>query len=285
MTAKSDIPYKYSHFSAIRTEDLKAFLRNDSMQDEEPTDTDAILYISTLIAEREAEALRSEFDSSAAWQSFMENYHPDHCADEVVLPDNITLLTDLPSKSVNKSRRLKTTVICVAAIVALFIAVTVTASAFGYDFLGLKGRWNNSKFSFSVNALQSAHYADWLLELNKYGIDASMIIPKRIPERFADSGGIIVEETPIKTVFMCTYTDGDNGVLSIHVSKRTTPSSMIYEKDDDEARVVSLNDIDHYVFNNVDHLVVVWTVEDFECSISGNITDGEMNDMLASIYE
>ena len=43
--------------------------------------------------------------------------------------------------------------------------------------------------------------------------------------------------------------------------------------------------ITHYIMHNLDSVTAVWIYEDYECSISGPVTQEEMKQILRSVYE
>lgn len=287
----------YSKFDNMSTEMLEDILRADShLPDGENSDTDAILYIMEVIAKREKDNSSGKFtDVRDAWTSFSENYMP-YIEDSKSLYDfgdeKETGVIQTPSVQRQlKKRRLMRVASIAAAVTALLLASTITASAFGLDLWGTVAKWTMDTFGFSRTVSYkepSLHISSepddnsLLGTLKKYGITADLA-PTWFPEGYV-LDNVDVAETPSRTTFQATYIKSDNEIL-VSVASLTQSSTRTYEKDSENVTTYSFNGVDHYIMSNLDYTNVVWKEDKYECQISGKISLDDAKKMIDSIYE
>ncbi len=281
----------YSIFDNMSTEMLEDILRADShLTNGENSDVDAIIYIMEVIAKREREEPTGRFtDVQDAWASFDENYLP-YAKDDKSLFDydgteEQTGIEVAPSNTAYKGRR-KRRLMRAASIVVAFaivlLASTVTASALGFDLWGAVAKWTKDTFGFSSSTQQGTISDSLQKTLNKYGVTAELV-PTWIPDGYVPEN-VDVTETPLKTTFNATYKSIDDEISIIIVSL-SEPLPKTYEKDSDDVTVYTVNNIEHYIMTNLERIKIVWTTENYECSISGNLSVDEAETMIDSIYE
>lgn len=280
----------YSKFDRMSTEELNEILRQDSLQtSNDESNVDAILYITEVITGREKGKLESEFNVEAAWKSFCDNYMPKDDDPEVdaefeeadYLDDGIKVIpfNDMETQRPKKRRVYKPMIGVAAAIVALLLAGTITASAFGYNVWDVVAQWTKDTFGFTSN--ESAADA-WSDTFNAYDI-TTQLVPKWIPERYGVPT-IDITETPRKFVFYGEYSTETGEILTVTISNLLEPGSKVYEKDNADVMVHTVNGIEHFIISNVNDICAAWVIGNFECSISGNVDIDEMQRMLDSIY-
>lgn len=285
----------YSIYDNMSTKMLEEILRADSqLSDCEEADTDAILYIMGVIASREEEYSTGRFtDINTAWQSFNEHYMP-------YIENNKSLYDDEDIKKRTNTRQISffkfsllrkmhrlTRGACIAAIITIFLLTgTVTAKAFGFDLWSTVAKWTRDTFGFSHTETQktdSASEYDSLQEaLNYYGIKEELV-PTWFPERYSFRG-TTVTETPMRTTIYSTYQNNDAEIL-VTIISLTEPSTSIYEKDESNVIVYTLNGLEHYLMTNMRQTKVVWITENYECSITGVFSFDEAKTMINSIYK
>jgi len=280
----------YSKFDRMSTEELNEILRQDSLQmSADESDIDAILYITEVITRREKEKLESEFNVEAAWKSFCDNYMPkdddpesdaefeeDDCLDDgmKVIPFN-----DMETQRPKKRRVYKPMIGVAAAIIALLLAGTITAGAFGFNVWDVVAQWTQDTFGFTSN--ESAADA-WSDTFSDYDI-TTQLVPKWVPERYG-LPTIEITETPRKFVFYGYYSAETGEILTVTISKLFEPGSKVYEKDNDDVIVYTVGETEHYIMNNMSEIRAVWVTGNFECSIFGDVDIDEMQRMIDSIY-
>lgn len=184
-------------------------------------------------------------------------------------------------------------VAAVAAMLAVVCTLIIPASATEYLHT-LFGKWTSELFTFvsgsedhtipsaslSAKEYSNPGLAEFAQALENAGITAN-VVPTWLPE------GYILEE-------LDTYVR-KNG-KTIHVgfahcedyitcTVRTLDSvSSIYEKDDRPVTVYENHNVTHYIFNNLDDVTAAWTDGIVECSLSGDVTIEEMQQIINSIY-
>lgn len=127
----------FSALDAMTNEELKEMLRQDSLlPEDEPSDTEAILHIMELLAQRETDPV----DVEQAWQTFNERYRPH--PEDAGMDD--AEQTDKALACRHPLRRLFRTAAVLAAAVALLVTGTITAAGFGYNPTGRLSLWLES---------------------------------------------------------------------------------------------------------------------------------------------
>lgn len=279
-------------FDNMSTEMLEDILRADSqLPDGENSDTDAILYIMEVIAKREKEHPTGKFtDVHDAWASFSENYLP-YIDDDKSLYDFADeektgirqAPSPNPSRPLKKSRFMRVAFVA-ATVTALLLAGTITASAFGFDLWGAVAKWTRETFGFtSQSPTENPEGYDSLqAALSQYGI-TEPLAPSWIPDGYILSS-IDVSETPVMIKFCAIYKNGD-GILSIVITDLIKGDPNTFEKDDNGVTVYVAGKVEHYLMSNNGRETAVWVSKTYECSISGNISETEIEQMIDSIYE
>lgn len=281
----------YSRFDNMSTEELEEILRLDfQLPDDEESDVDAIFYITEVIEKREKEHLTGRFtDVQAAWASFKENYLP-YAEDSKSLYDfeDSEIQAGLAKTPFEKffhpqrKRKVKRVAAIAATLIVILMTGTLTANALGFDLWGAVAKWTRDTFVFSNSAPQETMSGSLQETLDKYKITAELV-PTGIPDGYAPEN-VDVIETPLKTTFNATYKSTDDEISIIIVSL-SEPLPKTYEKDSDDVIVYTVNGIEHYIMTNLERIKVAWKTENYECSISGNLSVDEAETMIDSIYE
>lgn len=281
----------YSRFDNMSTEELEEILRLDfQLPDDEESDMDAILYITEVIEKREKEHPTGRFtDVQTSWASFKENYLP-YAEDSKSLYDFEDTeiqagFTKTPfEKFLHPQRKRKTKRFAgiAATLIVILLTGTLTANAFGFDLWGAVATWTKDTFGFSTLSSRETMPESLQKTLEKYEI-TSELVPTWFPEGYSLED-VEVNETPLKTTFNATYKSIDDEI-SIIIVALSDPLTKTYEKDSDDVTVYTVNSIEHYIMTNLERIKVVWQTENFECSISGNLSVEEAETMIDSIYE
>ena len=64
-----------------------------------------------------------------------------------------------------------------------------------------------------------------------------------------------------------------------------TPAAALQEKDNSQVRVYESGGVEHYIMENNEKLVATWFTDNLECSITGEISEEDLETMINSIYE
>ena len=262
------------NLSQMSTEELEQILRQDTdTPGEQETDTDFLLEVMEVLAERKRENGKSEKTAEEAWKSFQEYYAPKPGLSRSARPAHPWI------------RRL----IAAAAALALILCIPVTARAFGWDELwDVVARWAKETFSFvggdSEQVSEPSPTYDGeitsfqeFLERNK--IDCSMI-PTWIPDGFVLKK-VEKDITPGSEVYQAFY---QNEYREVRINVKTFSSMDSWSIEiEDAIEICEVNGVRYYFFSNLNQLQVVWMYESYECMFSGDLSLEEAKRMIDSI--
>ena len=271
----------YSRFEKLSTEELRIILRQDSMLDEgDASDTEAILAISTILAEREQK--EAPVDVDAAWAAFQKEYRP------FTDPEPLYALdaednTKHPAGS--KRPRFMKRLIGLAAVIALILTVgTVTAYARRYDLFGYVAKWSRDTFRFVNAEKTSVPFYNMSAALSVDGI-TEPLVPRWLPEGYGEDN-VHVSDTPLYVQYFTSCYIGENTIhMTVFHYKSEKRSNVVYETDPTVTpEVYEAGGIDHYLMMNGGYWRALWCVGDLECSILGKVSLDEMKRIVDSIY-
>ena len=264
-----------TNLSQLSTEELEQILRQDAeTPEEQETDTDFLLEVMEVLAERKRENGKSEKTTEEAWKSFQEYYAP----------------KSGPSRSARPAHPWIRRLIAAAAALALILCIPVTARAFGWDELwDVVARWAKETFSFvggdaeqvsepeATDAIGYTSLQD-LLKRNK--VDSKMV-PTWIPDGFSLKQ---VEKvmSPGREVYIAFYQNSEKE-LTIRIQTYMQENSLKFEVEEGSAEIYEYLDMKYYIFSNMDQLQIIWLENHYECVISGNISINDAKSMINSI--
>ena len=252
-----------------KAESLQALLRQDAASDEPGMDAAGILQITKELAARGDGEPFPDVDD--AWDSFCRDYQP---ADK----DSASLF-DLDSPPPKARRPLFRAFAVAAALAATLLAVTLTASALGYDLLGTVAAWGRETFQFvsisgapskKASALPAAVPAALQAlsdSMTENGMAAASLLPAFFPEGYVQAELQSYCESEISD-FYCRLEQGEDAItLLYHAS--ASGNGSIFEKDAGDPEVYAANGRTFYIMTNADSYVAVWMDANVECSIFG----------------
>ncbi len=284
-----DNDFDYSKFDSMDTDELKEILFQDSIIDDE-SDMDMILYIMEVVAKREKEVIESEFDADMEWKKFCDDYlDSDMCelsdscectekTECIVIPFTVGEHYE-PRK--RHKRRVVTGII--VAVATVLLASSITAGALEINLFEVVAQWTKNIFGYAqIEDVQSECADKWKDAFARFGIEENLV-PKWMPEGY-NCDEIEINETPRKIVFQGYYRDNQGNGILVVITKLLQQSTKVYEKDESDVSVYSVNGIEHYIMSNVNIIRCVWNSGEFECSISGDIDVAVMKKIIDSIY-
>lgn len=195
-----------------------------------------------------------------------------------------------------------------AALLTTFLfSSMVAAQASGVDVFGAIARWTDSVFSFgalpgedasgsvqtAAPAVQSSEtdrrdvteeFYEVYTKLN--GVSCStFMFPTYIPDGFQVTETKLHSNTNGESIkFVMLYEDGTD-YLIFQVSHGGDSSFSIYEKDSESVEIYRQNDIDYYIFTNLDSLVSVWSKNNTEYSLSTTLSLPVLKEIIDSVSE
>lgn len=254
----------FSVYDLMSDEELEKLLRDDfSKPTGEEADTEKLLYITTVLAERKGNTGKSP---AQAWESFKQHYGTEN--------NCICISENVPASQNKRSARWKWGLGATAAVLALVIGTSVTAGAFKFDILAPVATWTSESFYFSSE--------DPLVPTAiPQNVNRWDLLPTWIPE-----GYVLIDTctTPscLRNGITLTYMK-DNQFLCVQVVDYSSSVSGFYEKDDSPVKVYRSNGIDYYFFTNGKRRTAVWITQNQQCSITGPLSEEEIKKMIDSV--
>lgn len=180
------------------------------------------------------------------------------------------------------------------AAVLIFLLGSMTAQAFGFNVFSAIARWTSEIFRLDGGAApyavvrlrpleegEEAVYDTLEEAVAAFGIDAP-IIPKEIPEGFELKEVKAVSENT--GILIYANYESDNNFFQIEYKEQAYHDGYIFEKQHGDAKIYSVSNIKHYLIFDLGRQKINWENGDFECKISGDISEQELKDMIDSIY-
>lgn len=276
----------YSMFDRMSTEMLREILRKDfELPENEQSNTDAILYIMKLIAEREKENLP---DPQEKWKIFCDSYLPE--ADGKSLYEDDGDAERQPAKPVR--RKLCWKLAGFAAAAALIVGSSSFVSrASGEDLWGTLTRWTDEVFSFSQAEEQTQTRPDGAEgfsslagALEAYGLELP-ISPRWFPLDYSLES-VTVDQMQPNIYFTAVYRKQEDQSFVISVIHSDDQGvDTTYEKDGTPVEVYRRGGIEHYLMSNGEYNTAAWRNGNNQCSISGVLSRDELKMMIDSVYE
>lgn len=255
---------------------------------------DAVLVMMEVLDEKKRRADCAEaFDVDAMWSRFCADYLPGAESGSIYGDDLV-----MPAEPPRRRRRGFSVAFRAASIalvlgVLLTAVVSTTAYARGFDLWGVVARWTEEQFGFereveSLEHLGGGRVADGVYSsiddaLTAYGIDESLM--PSLPEDYALSR-LTVTETAERLGFIAEYTDAPR-VITVSIARHGDGSDAFatHEKDAGEVVIHRAGGIEHYVMTNLDNTIITWINGSFECSVRGEFSVSDAEEMIDSIYE
>lgn len=287
----SDRNTAYPFLEQMRTEELEALLQQEfTAADGGELDVDYIMAIMEVMKQRDANPPAVEADVDAAWRDFKENYQGQASAYETeVLPERDSSHLDQitsPSPKKKSRRILRAAVITAACIVILCGA----ASAFGFDILQAFADWTAETFGFVTPGQEEAEAPqDPYLELRLAVAEETdlPVVPNWAPKGTVSKEEVSVINRSDGVRLQATYINSQ-GEFTIRIQiYNSLPEEYfgVYQKNDHNVTKYDSGGIIHYLMENTETCSVAWLNGDIETLIQGNLTMGDLEKMVDSIYE
>jgi len=263
----------FAQYDSMATEELEEILRLDAeMPEGQESDTEKILYIMEVLAERKRNNSHAGKTALEAYESFKQNYMPE--------TDNILIPTKAKGRASLWVRRLT----AAAAVLAILLVGSVTAKAFGFNVWKAVVQWTQETFHFgdwgNSNADNSQQY-DSLQKALEEGNTPSWLVPTWFPDGY-ELVDITVEQSPKKKTYSAKYEDGDQ-VLRITVRDYLDVNPIYVEQSEGLVEEYQILGTTYYLFDNNEQVQAAWIVDSCECNIFGDVTIDEIKTMIDSI--
>jgi len=265
----------FAKYDSMETQELEEILRLDAqMPKGQESDGELILHIMEVLAKRKSS--HTGKTALEAYESFKQNYMPETEPDE----------SAVPVKTKKCRPRWLRSLTAAAAVLAVLLVGSVTASAFGFNIWKTVVQWTQETFHFGEwgesDSDNNLPYKS-LQEALEKGNTPSWLVPTYIPDgyRLMD---IKTEQTPVKKVYTAKYKNGES-VLVIKVRSYLEGDPVYVEQNEGLIEEYKISDITYYLFSNLEHNRAAWLYESYECDISGEVTIEELKKMIDSIQK
>lgn len=297
----------FSMFDEMSTAELNEILRQDSqLTDGEGSDTDAILYIMEVIEKRSQGLPTSDFeDVDRAWCSFNKNYRfasseerPLFDFDDEPQPHDTSDKTQTRQPALRSNahphKRVLRTASILAAVIAVLLATSLTAYAFGFDLWGAIANWTKETFGFKSAEYTQTSVSSYTKEIpaqlgtiaNKMELHnvPITVLPSYLPDGYVESDFQYAETTE-SMIFYCRLRKGDSSIALLYSAFFGGQAHSQFEKDAATPEQYEYNGIMYYIMTNEGIYFATWTVDNVECSIAGVETYDDTIKIIQSIGE
>ena len=275
---------KYAYLEQLTMEELDELLRLDFNANEEDADPELVLAIMEVIMKREPESV-PQIKPEETWKTFQARNlteEPEQTTDEKAEQEEENIVEyQLP----RKRKRWLTSVVAAACAVFVFCAPV----AHGSTILETMTNWKQSTFSLpnqqesgTVAVLTNPDYLK-VVETVK-DATGTALLPNWYPD------GTTVEQVEdnsndnfLSYSIILSKAKQHLSLSALTYDKNSTINSM-YEKKEASGDVqYTSSGMPYYVMENLERTVVVWKDETAEYSLSGFLTQDELERMMNSI--
>lgn len=275
---------KYAYLEQLTTEELDELLRLDFNANEEDADPELVLAIMEVIMKREPESI-PQIKPEETWKTFQARNlteEPEQTTDEKAEQEEENIVEyRLP----RKRKRWLTSVVAAACAVFVFCAPV----AHGSTILETMTNWKQSTFSLpnqqesgTVAVLTNPDYLKVVEAIKAY--TDTPLLPNWYPdgttvENVEDTS----DDNSLGYVILFSKSKQDF-LLSVLIHSENSSVNSTYEKDKESGDVrYTSSGMPYYVMENMERSVVVWQGKKAEYSLSGFLTQEELEHMINSI--
>ncbi len=288
----------YAYLSRLNTQKLLELLAAAPAPAETPEDKAYIDAIVEVVLEREERHPTGLLpDPEQAWEEFQQYYNTPEGEDLSLYPaENPGTAPSEPAPSQTEyrpQRRPKRHFFRRVIIVAAVVVCIALPPALGFEnVFQMISSWSDDIFLMedNVNTFKNEYtlpendrYGKLQEALDEYEISAN-VVPNWMPEGFILDDIIVnVLQEPERIEIRAYYLNGERMISLFYNQYRESLTS--YEKNDSSVEIYTVGGVKHYLFENMESEVAVWSLADLECAISGDISKKEMKKIIESIYE
>lgn len=248
----------------------------DSMDDETYDHSVITAYLDALERKNPLPRHPSAQESYEAFRNKLSN----------IVPDNAEKPSNFNRGRPRARRILRSGLIAAVIAVSLFLGM-IAAQAAGVDVFGAIARWTDSVFSFgeiepehSVSAT-AASTGDQLPPSAREAIEAYL---PQVPSDFvAGEPFVYFDHNTNNTRYSLQYTYNTSYIQFEAI--QGSNSRALYEKDNGDVLSYSLGNITYYIFSNYDNSVAAWYTDEWEYSISTNLSASELTNIIMATYK
>lgn len=234
----------------------------------------------------ESGLMQINFDAEASLSKFHEKHH--------TLLNEISTMSMPAEKFKPKIGRRRRAARLIAATVIVMLGCMITANALGFNILGSLVRWTEETFQIiflpgAQNGISDAsldgEYASLQEALTAYRI-TEKVLPSRYPSGF-EMSSLNITTTTDSIQFRAAFKNG-NKFFKITIYQFNTDDnvySRYFEKDNSDVILYEYAGIKHYIMSNIEQRRATWMNNNIMCTISGDLTEDELKEMIELVYE
>ena len=259
---------KYLYYNRLTTSELKNLITSDFYSENTSLDTDELSVILQILEERESE---HKYDVQNFWKSFIDNYLP-------LAKRKILLYETSISSSNYKLLHPKRLIVFIMLIVfVVTISATGIAKKIMNDLPILTARY------FGGREDETLLNKEELQEFFQLSSLPEHIFPTWLPSELVLTDKSSTENTSYGKIHLFYTNQTNTEYLNLNILYLKKEVASYYEKDDTPVEIYTKDNVDFYIMKNIDRIVVVWKVDNFECQLSGTISREEFMKIIDSI--
>ena len=199
--------------------------------------------------------------------------------------DRERVLTN-PGKVVHFSRLAKVGILA-AAIMVLFLTISVVASAMGFNIWRANVNWDKDNMEVSsvdrkTTGVDEDPYSRIRLALIDGGVQEP-VVPNYLPDGYKMMDFSSNDSAEGHTYSLAFQKEGNCIFFLYHISPREY--NAFYPKDGPEPEIYTVSGIDHYLTTNEGDYRAVWSNGEVVCELYGVESKEELLKIIQSIYE
>lgn len=225
-----------------------------------------------------------------AWEDFQRYFNTPDGTDRPLYPmrDSGPTAPGETARNRRGQKRLKRRLTAVA--VAVTISCMITVQALGFDVFGSLARWTEETFHFAAGPDSVRPEAEALRQAIQGAFDRCGIevpAPAWYPEGTVLEGDIQVTEGPENTGVACgfTYEEKSFSIVAQRYCSKECVSEYVFEKDATEAEEYASNGRLFYIMSNFSKSRAVYSDRQTVITINGELSLGNLKQMIDSIGE
>jgi hypothetical protein len=274
----------------MTTEELEEILRQDTDEFQDETDIDMLMYVAEVIRGRK-EPNPNRKTPEEAFEIFKTHYMPtDSEMEEIQKHSDEKNIRKNHAKVIPMALWMRR-MTAAAAVVVMIFASTMTANAFGINLWQVFVQWTEETFHFRGSSDQepsapekenNQDYQSLQEALDRHKITVSLA-PRWIPSDY-ELSDIKVNISPAQEVYLAIYLKDDQ-MLKVQIKRHLSEDPQQIEQSGTLVEEYESGGIVYFIFEDNEQLRTAWSVECFECYISGELTIDEMKQIVDSIKE
>lgn len=266
--------------------------------DSEDIDYELIKRITNVL---DAKTNAEPIDTEAAYQQFMAQYaKTDPLYNEVgeafeasknnesmsEIKEDMERAMKEPGKVIHFSRMVKLGIL-VAATLVLFFAVSVVASAMGFDIWHASVHWDKDNMGVSSAegkpvGVDEDPYSRLRLAMKDEGIQ-ELVVPTYMTDGYSLIDFCSNDSVEGHSYDVAYQKEGNSIVFSYHVAPKEY--NAFYPKDGPEPEIYTVCGVDHYLTLNEGYYRAVWSNGEVVCELYGLDSKEELLKIINSIYK